>query len=318
MRVNHLNTRIGGLDQARLVFATWGQLNADGDNAVLLPSYFTGNHTHYAPLIGAGRALDPTRYFIVAPNLFGNGISTSPSHDVAWSSMTIEDNIHAQHELLRHLGVQRLALAAGWSLGAMQALHFAMLYPAMVTSVVAICGTGFCWPINTAFLRGVVPILESSATIDEQRALDLFGRAYCGWAYSADFFRNALYRNLGFASIDALLDDWAKDHQQHRAADLLAILNAWANTARPTASARTALGQITARCFIVPCDSDGYFTVEDARFEANAIEQAVFRPMTSPYGHCAGAPGRFATESAYIETIFTEALYETASKPCLI
>jgi homoserine O-acetyltransferase len=318
MQIGQFTLRVGILDQAQLTFATWGQLNADGDNAVLLPSYFTGTHAHYAPLIGRNRALDPERYFIVAPNIFGNGVSTSPSHGVAWAPVTIEDNIHAQHQLLRNLGVEHLRLAAGWSMGAMQALHFAMLYPSMVTSVVAICGTGFCWPINTAFLRGIMPILESTGTTGEQLALDLFGRAYCGWAYSAAFFRDGLHRNLGYASIQALLDNWAQEHQQHRAMDLLAVLHAWANTARPPASARAALSQITARCFIVPCDTDSYFTAEDAIFEASAIRYSVLQPLTSPYGHCAGAPGRFPAESAYIETIFAKALSQKASKSCLI
>jgi homoserine O-acetyltransferase len=193
-------------------------------------------------------------------------------------------------------------------MGAMQALHWAMLYPAMVRAVVAVCGTAFCWPINTAFISGIAPILEAVPRVDEHLALDLFGRAYCGWAYSAAFFREGLYRALGFETLGALLDDWARDHQTHRAADLLAALYAWAGTARPTETAEAGLARITARCFMVPCETDTYFTVHDATFEASCIPNAMLLPLASPYGHCAGAPGRFPAESARIEEIFAQAL----------
>lgn len=308
MRVERFAVAVGGLAQASLVYASWGTLNAAGDNVLLLPSYYTGTHASYAPLIGPGKALDPARYFIVGTNLFGNGLSTSPSHGVEFPRLGIEDNVHAQHALLRHLGVTRIKLAAGWSMGAMQALHWAMLYPDMVANVVAVCGTAFCWPINTAFLSGIAPILEAVPAIDEQLALGLFGRAYCGWAYSAAFFRAGLYRQLGFAAPAALLDDWAADHQTHRAADLLAALHAWADTARLPEAARAGLRRITARCFILPCDTDAYFTVQDAAFEASGIADATLLPLSSPYGHCAGAPGRFAAESARIEKILAQAL----------
>jgi len=308
MRVEAYSARVGRWGDARLIYATSGALNAAGDNAVLLPSYYSGTHERYASWIGPGRALDPARYFIIAPNLFGNGVSTSPSHGGAFPRLTIEDNVHAQHALLETLGVRSLKLAAGWSMGAMQALHWAMLYPDMVRSVVALCGTAFCWPINTAFLKGIAAILEAVPAIDEHLALGLFGRAYCGWAYSAAFFRDGLYRNLGLANIEALLDDWAADHQSHRAADLLAVLYAWAETACTPEAARAALGRITARTFIVPCDTDAYFTVADAAFEAGCIAGAKLEPLASPYGHCAGAPGRFTAESAQIEAVFAQAL----------
>ncbi|MDA8120818.1 MAG: alpha/beta fold hydrolase [Gammaproteobacteria bacterium] len=294
-----------------LVYATWGRLNERGDNAVLLPSYYTGTHVHYAPLIGRGRALDPARHFIVAPNMFGNGVSTSPSHlenPRLFPRLTIEDHVHAQHALLASLGVRKLALAAGWSMGAMQALHWAMLYPDSVRNVVAVCGTAFCWPVNTAFLSGIAPVLEIAPKIDEALALDLFGRVYAGWAYSAEFFRGGLYRQMGFNDIQGLLDDWGRSHQGHRAADLLAVLRVWADTARSPDAARAALGQIKARCWIMPCDTDRYFTVDDARFEAAALACAEIHVLRSPFGHCAGAPGRFEGETAQIEAALAGAL----------
>lgn len=309
--------RAGGpQERAELVYATWGTLNDARDNVILLPSYYTGSHAQYARLIGQGRALDPRRHFIIGTNHFGNGVSTSPSHwedPDAFPRLTIEDNVRAQRALLADLGIQRIALVTGWSLGAMQSLHWAMLYPDMVDQVVAICGTAFCWPANAAFLASIAPILEAVPHVDEQLALDLFGRAYAPWAYSAEFFRSELYRTLGFVDVPAFFNDWGRDHQAHRAADLLAVLRTWAGTACTPNLARVALSRIKARCFLLPCDTDQYFTVADAMFEASAIANASLSPLHSPFGHCAGAPGRFNLETEQIESHIREALaYDSA------
>ena len=65
--------------RARLAYVTRGKLNTARDNVVVLPTFYTGTHRQNLALVGPGRALDPERYFIVIPNLFGNGVSSSPS-----------------------------------------------------------------------------------------------------------------------------------------------------------------------------------------------------------------------------------------------
>src|SRR4051812_22232261 len=64
----------------RLAYKTYGRLNAARDNAVLYPTSFGAQHVDIEWLIAPGAALDPERYFIVIPNLFGNGLSSSPSN----------------------------------------------------------------------------------------------------------------------------------------------------------------------------------------------------------------------------------------------
>ena len=68
------------LPSAKLLFVTHGQLAPDRRNAVLLPSWYGGNHHGYDFLIGPGRALDPTKQFIVVAEMFGSGGSSSPSN----------------------------------------------------------------------------------------------------------------------------------------------------------------------------------------------------------------------------------------------
>jgi homoserine O-acetyltransferase len=82
---------------------------------------------------------------------------------------------------------------------------------------------------------------------------------------------------------------------------LLAMLWTWQN-------AEADLSRITARTIVMPCDTDMYFTLEEARLEAAAIAGAELRLLTSPYGHCAGAPGRFPSETAIVEQAIRELL----------
>lgn len=311
----------GVLCDAHLAFATHGSLNASADNAVLLPSYYTGNHDSYRAWIGPGRPLDPARHFIVAVNQFGNGYSSSPSTAKAqpgreFPAVSLSDNVEAQARLLSHLGVQSIAMVAGWSMGAMQAFEWAIRYPDKVRSLLAVCGTARCWPLNQVFLQGVRGALQADSRYQDGdyrspplKGLKAFGRVYAGWAYTAQFFRERLYEAMGFENLEALLRDWEDDHCQHDANDLLAVLGAWhhADPARG-GSMSEALSRIQARCIIMPSTGDAYFTLNEARLEFEHLRDAQWRPLHSPYGHCAGAPGRFAAESAQIDQALRDLL----------
>jgi homoserine O-acetyltransferase len=270
-----------------VAYEAYGTLNAAGDNCVLLPTYYAGTDKSYLPVIGAGRVLDPARWFIVVANMLGNGVSSSPSNDPAFVNATIADNVRAQRAVLEHLGVRRIALVYGWSMGAMQGFAWAAMVPEMVEALLAVCGTARCWPLNYAFLEGLKAAMPAG-----KRA---FGRVYAPWAYSAEFFREGLWRELGFGSLEEFLAFWADDHESMDARDLLAMLWTWQQADLAD------LSGIKARVVVMPCDTDMYFTVAEARIEAAMIPGAEMRVLESPFGHCAGAPGRFARESAVVE-----------------
>jgi homoserine O-acetyltransferase len=269
----------------RIVYKTFGALNAARDNAVLVPTYFTGTDASYLPLIGAGQPLDPAQLFIIIPNMLGNGVSDSPSTNAVYVPASIADNVHAQAALLDTLGVQRLRLAYGWSMGAMQSLWWAALYPDRVRAVLAVCGTASCWDLNYVFLEGQKAALQAGPAA--------FGRAYAGWAYSAAFFRAGLWRNMGFESLEDFLTFWEDDHLTYDPRDLSAMVHSW-----QTAHMKPELFEaITAHVVMMPCNTDAYFTETETRMEAAMIAHATVETLHSPYGHCAGAPARFATEN---------------------
>ena len=94
------------LPRALIVYGTYGHLNAEKDNVVLLPSHYMANFHGYEWLIGQDRALDTSKLFLVATELFGNGRSSSPSntpepyHGPRFPVTTIRDNVEAVHRLL--------------------------------------------------------------------------------------------------------------------------------------------------------------------------------------------------------------------------
>lgn len=150
------------LRDARLAYKTYGQLNAAGDNVVVLPTFYTGTHVRNEGFFGPGRAIDPARHFVVSVNMFGNGLSTSPSCAAPaqrgrdFPRVSLIDNVRAQHRLLfEHIGVSRIALVAGWSMAGCQAYHWAAMYPDLVDAIVPVCASARTSVNNWVFLEGV-------------------------------------------------------------------------------------------------------------------------------------------------------------------
>jgi len=299
------------LRNAWLAYATYGTLNAAGDNVVLLPTFYTGTHLRNEPLFGPGRAIDPARHFIVSINLFGNGLSSSPSNSAApqdgprFPQVTLFDNVACQHRLLtEHLGVRRLALILGWSMAGMQAFQWAAQYPDMVEAILPYCGSARCSPINHAFLDGPKAALQADAAWCEgdystppEKGLRAFARVYVAWAYSHQFFREGLYRQLGFATLEELVRDWEDDHLKWDANDLLAKIWTWQNAniganPRYRGDFDAALRSIRARAIVMPASTDMYFVPQDNEAEVEKMPRAQLRVFLTPWGHCVGSPGR--------------------------
>ncbi|HXV24792.1 MAG TPA: alpha/beta fold hydrolase [Alphaproteobacteria bacterium] len=294
-----------------LAYKVYGSLRPARDNVVVLPTFFTGTHYRNEGFFGSGRAIDPARHFIVSINLLGNGLSSSPSNTPPpqdgprFPKVTLFDNVRCQHLLLtRHLGIDRIALVTGWSMAGCQAYQWAAQYPDMVDAIAPFCASARTSPHNIVFLEGVKAALQADQTWNNgnyekqpERGLRAFGRVYAGWAYSQTFFREGLYKNLGFATFEELLMDWERDHaEKWDANDLLAKLWTWqrgdisANQIYRYDFAR-ALGAIRARAILIACRQDLYFPPEDNEIELRYMSNARLLVSDSPWGHCAASPG---------------------------
>ena len=116
---------------AKLAYKTYGRLNPGKDNAIVFPTFFGGQHYQNEAIIGADHTLDPDRYFIIVPNMMGNGLSSSPSNTpmpydrARFPGVSLYDNVTSQRRLVTELfGIERIALVVGWSMGAQQAYQW--------------------------------------------------------------------------------------------------------------------------------------------------------------------------------------------------
>jgi len=295
---------------ARLAYKTFGTLNAAKSNAIVHPTSFGAQHTDLEWAVGEGKALDPTRYFIVIINKFGNGLSSSPSNTPPpfdrgrYPFFTMADNVRVQQRLMAEVfGVERVHMVYGFSMGAQQAFHWGALFPDRVEKIMAICGSAKTSPHNFVFLEGV----KAALTADEAwkdgwfatqpvRGFQAFGRVYAGWGLSQAFYREEVWRTVGYSSLDDfLVASWEAGFRRRDANDLLAMLWMWQ---RADISAnelyrgdlKKALGAIAADTIVMPCETDLYFTVEDNRREVAQMPRAELRPIPSIWGHRAGNP----------------------------
>lgn len=306
---------------ARLAYKIHGRCNAEKSNVILYPTSYGAQHYDTEWLIGEGMALDPSRYCIIIPNLFGNGLSSSPSNTPSpydrgrYPNVTMYDNIGMQHRLLTEiLGIDRVALVVGWSMGGQQAFHWAALHPEMVERMAAICGSAKTSPHNFVFLEGV----KAALTADPQwqdgwfnappvRGLRAMGRVYAGWAMSQAFYREELWRSMGFTSLeDYLVGAWEGNFLRRDANNLLAMLWTWQHadiSANPLygGNLARALAGIRAKALVLPGETDLYFTVEDNIREVRQMPHAELRPIPSIWGHRAGNPTHNPVDLQFID-----------------
>ena len=296
---------------AKLAYKTYGSLNAKKSNVILLPTFFTGTHKRNEGFIGTNRAINPDKYFIISINLFGNGLSSSPSNSEAiqkgpkFPKITLYDNIACHHKLIKdHMKINKIALVTGWSMAGCQSYQWAAQYPNMVDAILPFCASAKTSEHNFVFLEGVKAALCADPSWNNGnynsppiKGLKAFGRVYAGWAFSQSFFREKKYKKLGFNNVEELLVDWENDHVNNwDANNLLTKLLTWQKgdiSAGPIYKGNIikALNSIRAKTIIMPCSSDLYFPPEDNEFEVKHIQKAELRKYNSIWGHCVGNPG---------------------------
>ncbi len=299
------------LPQAKIVYGTFGTLNAAHDNAVLLPSHYMANMHGYGWLIGPGKALDPTRQFLITSELFGNGRSSSPSntpepfHGPRFPVMTIRDNVEAVHRLLTtELGIKHLKAVIGFSMGAQQAFQWAVSYPDYMDRVVATSGTAKTYGHGIVRLESEITALTTDESFkggdyvaEPERGIQAFSLVWAAWLFSQEWWRQELWRTeepagTTFAQV--------VEHYRTRfipgadANNLILQMRTWERhdvgaTPGFGGDEQKALRSIKVPFLYMPSATDLYFPVTDARYEAQFMPHCTLLPIPSLWGHPAGA-----------------------------
>jgi homoserine O-acetyltransferase/O-succinyltransferase len=309
------------LPEAQITYRTYGNLSRNRTNAILYPTSYGAQHSDLEWLISPNGILDPTRWFVIIPNMFGNGLSTSPSNsDCGLAEQGFRfshfDNVRAQHQLLQEtFQIEQLALIYGWSMGAQQAYHWGALFPDRVRRIAALCGTARTTDHNRIFLES----LRSALTADPawngaefesipDRGFRTFARIYASWAASQAFYREGIYRKLGYASLeDYLVQAWEASYRKRDPRNLLAMIDTWlhcdlSDNPRYQGNYEAALGAIQAKTLVMPATTDLYFTPDDCAAEAALIPNAQYQPIPSIWGHRAGNPYQNPADAAFIRS----------------
>jgi homoserine O-acetyltransferase len=178
------------LATGRVGYQTAGTLNAAGDNAVLITHFFSGNsHAfgryaagealgYWDSIVGPGKPIDTSRYFVISSDTLVNlnardarttttgpasvNPSTGRPYAMDFPVVSIRDFVEVQKLLLESLGVKKLALAAGGSMGALQVIEWACAYPGWVERAMPVIGTGEM----DAWLLGWMDLWEAPIRLD--------------------------------------------------------------------------------------------------------------------------------------------------------
>jgi homoserine O-acetyltransferase len=311
----------------RQSYVTHGTLDRDKSNAVLVCISLTGNHHRLDFLIGAGKALDPARDFIIAADPIGNGLSTSPSNSPHQSGMrfprfTLRDMVECQYRLLtQKFGISRLRAVIGASMGGMQALQWAVSHPLFLHNCVAMTPMAKTHPwavLVTETARSCL-MADPAWTGDGFSASPVRGwRAYAGLMSAllgrtpqalAEFLPDcaeahlwfgkvlAQHQAIGFDAHDYLYQSWA-----YEAHDVGMTPGFGGDTAR-------ALASIRARTLVAAPPLDLFNPAESARNAAARIPGAKLVEIPSVQGHQA-ATSLKAEDALFLNRAIGEFLAE--------
>ncbi len=309
----------------RQSYVTHGELNGEKSNAVLVCVSLTGNHHRLDFLIGAGRALDPSRHFIIAADPVANGLSTSPSNSehqpgMRFPRFTIRDMVASQHRLLtRQFGISRLQSVVGASMGGMQALQWAVSHPQFMRTCVAMTPMAKTSPwavLATATARSCL-MADPAWTGDGFSADPLRGwRAYDGLMTAllgrtpdalAEIARDYAEAHLWFEQI----------HAQNRMNGFDAhdyLYQSWAYEAHDVGTTTSfdgdtdaALGSIKAKALVLAPPLDLFNPAEAARAAAAKIPGAEFVEIPSGQGHQAATSTK-SEDATFLNRVIGEFL----------
>jgi homoserine O-acetyltransferase len=289
---------------ATLAYTSYGKLNEQADNAIVFPVMFSGTHAAMAPYVGKGLALDPDEYFIVIPNQLGGGLSTSPhNYQGAYQAnyfpdITIGDDVKAQHQLLKHLGVKGIKLVTGWSMGAQQTYEWAVRYPDMVERAAPIGGTAKTTPHGALFVDVFSNALKSDPawnngryqlSSDVEVGLRQMAQVFAMMGASQDFYNNELWRNCGFSSkedfLKGLWENWFLPMDPN---NLLCMAKKWRSgdvSKHSDGNLSAALAKITAKVFVISFEKDMFISATDCIIEQQMISGSELVSIPSPWGH---------------------------------
>ena len=313
--------RGGLIPGVRIAYETWGTLDADGGNAVLVEHALTGDSHVVGPagpghptggwwdgLIGPGRALDTDRFFVVCANVLGGcqgttGPSSTGPDGGRWGSrfpeVTVGDQVRVEAALADALGIGRWACVVGGSMGGMRALEWGVAFPERVDALffLASCAVASADQIGTqttqqAAIRADPAWAGGDYALGEQPVDGLgVARRIAHLTYRSHFELGtrfgATVQDDGRYAVASYLDHHAGKLSARFDAGSYVVLteamNSW-DVGRGRGGVEAALARVTARTLVAGVDSDRLYPLEEQQLAADVLGVPL-HVIESPYGH---------------------------------
>jgi homoserine O-acetyltransferase len=326
------------LPEVTVAYRTWGRLSPEGTNAVLVCHALTGSadvDRWWSPLLGPGRALDPDRDFVVCSNVLGGCYGTtgpaSPRPDTgrrwggSFPDVSIRDIVRVQAALLETLGVRRLRLVVGGSLGGMQVLEWTLLFPDRVEAIAPLAvsarHSAWCIALSEAQRQAVYADPRwrgghypgddpPEAGLAAARAI-----AMCTYRSRASF--EARFGRRGAPAGPFAVESWLHHHGRALVdrfdANTYVTLTRAMDThdvGRGRGGWRAALATVAAPALVVSIDTDVLYPPVEQEELAAALPAARLATLVSPHGHDA-----FLVEAEATNALVAEFRARAATAP---
>jgi homoserine O-acetyltransferase len=233
--------------------------------------------------------------------------------------MTIRDNVEAVHRLLiEELKITHLRAIIGFSMGAQQAFQWAVSYPTFADRIVATAGTAKTYGHGVVRLEGQIAALTADAafkdgdyTSQPTKGMEAFAVVWTAWLFSQEWWRKELWREGAKpgTTFESVLHEFRTNFIPGADAnDLILQCRTWEHhdvgtTPGFNGDTERALRSIKVPFLYMPSETDLYFPVGDARYEAGFMPNVLLVPIPSLWGHTAGAGGSPADEKVLNEQI---------------
>ncbi|KAK4695673.1 actin-related protein 6, partial [Phenoliferia sp. Uapishka_3] len=248
----------------------------------------------------------------------------APHSGASFPKMTYSDNARAFRLLLESLGVIHLHAVLGFSMGGGVAYHFGAIFGDYVDHIVCLATSAQTSLHNVAFLEGPKAALKASGEYEPgSKGPRAFGRCYCAWAYSHDWFEQKKWEDSGAKSLAEHFLNWEKNMGGWNGYDLRTLAWTWQNASIATAtlvagqkglysSLQDALKSMKPKALIMPTRTDQYFVPEDSEMEVQYLPNGKLAVVETIYGHVGGGGGGSKADNAFIDKEVAEFLSETS------
>ena len=327
------------LPGVEIAYHTYGKLNAAGDNVVWVAHALTGNseaEDWWSGLVGKGKIFNPDQYFIVCANMLGScyGTTGPGSIDLATGApykrrfplVTIRDMVHMHQRLSAHLGIQKIYMGIGGSMGGQQIVEWAVEEPERFEHICLLATNAQHSPWGIAFNEAQRMAIEASLAADGdspeagKKGLEA-ARAIAMLSYR----HYKTYHKTQSEKDDEKIDDYrASSYQRYQGTKLWNRFNIYAyltlskamdshNVGRNRGGVEQALSRVIAKTLVIGIQSDILFPIEEQMILANGIPNTQIELLDSIYGHD-GFLVEFETIADIIQRFLDAKVYRPAHK----